>query len=157
MQTSRGKTHDLRCVSAGFIRHAPTVDGRLRCHVPARLGRTTPHIRFLFVAPHLWIGLPPDPASDDALALLLTFGSTNTWSGDSHPGSRAPCPAHVSDEVGLWPPSQRAHLDPGDSRSCPVSVRIFVRANSIAARRIASLLGPLASGTRMSGETPTFE
>ena len=41
----------------------PIVEGGLRCHVPARPGRTTPPIRFLFVAPHLWIGLPPDPAS----------------------------------------------------------------------------------------------
>ena len=31
--------------------------------MPARPGCTTPRIRFLFVAPHLWIGLPPDPTS----------------------------------------------------------------------------------------------
>jgi hypothetical protein len=31
--------------------------------VPARPGCTTPHIRFLFIAPQLWIQLPSDPAS----------------------------------------------------------------------------------------------
>ena len=58
-------------------------------------GCTTPNIRFLFVAPHLWIGLPPGPPRDRTLALLLTLGSTNTWYGDSHPTSYGPCPAHT--------------------------------------------------------------
>jgi hypothetical protein len=62
-ETSRGKTRNGPCVSAGFIKHAPCADGGLRGHVPARPRRTTPLIRFLFVAPHFWIGLPPDPAS----------------------------------------------------------------------------------------------
>ena len=62
-ETSRGKTQNFPCVNAGFIKHAPFADGGLRSHVPARPERTTPHIRFLFVAPHFWIGLPPDPAS----------------------------------------------------------------------------------------------
>jgi len=62
-QTSPGKTHSLRCVDAKFIKHAPTADGGLCCHLPAGPKRTTPHIRFLFVAPHLWVELPADPAS----------------------------------------------------------------------------------------------
>jgi hypothetical protein len=41
----------------------PFADGGLRGHVPTRPGCTTPLIRFLYVAPHLRIGLPPDPAS----------------------------------------------------------------------------------------------
>ena len=41
----------------------PCVDGGLCGHVPARPGCTTPQIRFLYVAPHLCIGLPPDSAS----------------------------------------------------------------------------------------------
>ena len=94
-QTSRGKTRNCRCVDAGFIKHTPIVDGGLRGHVPTRPGCTTPHIRFLFVAPHLWIGLPPGPPRDGTLALLLTLGSTNTWYGDSHPVSYVPCPAHT--------------------------------------------------------------
>jgi len=34
----------------------------LRTNVPFRKC-TTPHIRFLFVAPRFWIGLPSDPTS----------------------------------------------------------------------------------------------
>ncbi len=32
---------------------------------------------------------------DDALALLLAFGSPYTWHGDFHPVSRRSCPAHT--------------------------------------------------------------
>ena len=32
---------------------------------------------------------------DNALALLLTFGSTNTWYEDFHLASPVPCPAHT--------------------------------------------------------------
>jgi len=31
--------------------------------LPARPGCITPHIRFLFIAPQFWIGLPSDPIS----------------------------------------------------------------------------------------------
>ena len=63
VETSRGKTQNLPRVNAGFIKHAPLADGGLRGHVPTRPERTTPPIRFLFVAPRFWIGLPPDPTS----------------------------------------------------------------------------------------------
>src|SRR5688572_18582321 len=33
---------------------------------------------------------------DDALALLLAFGSAKTWLSDLHRLSNAPCPAHTS-------------------------------------------------------------
>jgi len=68
LQTSRGsfqyplegcKTQNCRCVNAEFIKRIPVADGRLRGHVPTRLRYVTPHIRFLFIAPQLWIGLPP--------------------------------------------------------------------------------------------------
>jgi len=62
-ETSRGKTQNFPCVDARFIKHAPLADGGLCGHVPTRPERTTPRIRFLFVAPHLWIGPPPDPTS----------------------------------------------------------------------------------------------
>jgi hypothetical protein len=62
-EISRGKTQSFLRVNAGFIKHAPVADGGLRGHVPTRPGRTTPHIRFLFVAPRIRIGLPPDPVS----------------------------------------------------------------------------------------------
>jgi hypothetical protein len=60
-EISRGKTRYLRCIDAGFTKCTPTADGGLRGHVPARPGCITPHIRFLFIAPQLWIGLPPAP------------------------------------------------------------------------------------------------
>ena len=69
--------------------------------MPARPECTTPHIRFLFVALHLWIGLP----SDDALALFLTFGSANTWYGDFHPASYVSCLAHTPEVSGGYQPS----------------------------------------------------
>ena len=57
----------------------PIAEGRLRGHVPTRLGCTTPRIRFLYVAPHLWIGLPPDPASRrrPCLRLAVTIPGTS--------------------------------------------------------------------------------
>jgi len=62
-EISRGKARHFRCASAGFTKYIPAADGGLRGHVPARPGCTTPHIRFLFIAPQLWVQLPPDPAS----------------------------------------------------------------------------------------------
>ena len=41
------------------------------------------------------LGFLQTPPHDDALALLLTFGSANTWYGDFHPVSPVPCPAHT--------------------------------------------------------------
>jgi len=43
--------------------HPTTADGGLRSHVPARPEYITPHIRFLFIVPQFWIGLPSDLAS----------------------------------------------------------------------------------------------
>ena len=62
-EISRGKTRYLRCIDAGFTKCTLTADGGLRSHVPARPRCITPHIRFLFIAPQLRIGLPPDLAS----------------------------------------------------------------------------------------------
>jgi len=55
-EISRGKTRYLRCIDAGFTKCTPTADGGLRGHVPARPEYITPDIRFLFIAPQLWIG-----------------------------------------------------------------------------------------------------
>jgi hypothetical protein len=35
------------------------------------------------------------PPHDDTLALLLTFGSANTWCEDFHFATSVPCPAHT--------------------------------------------------------------
>jgi hypothetical protein len=41
------------------------------------------------------LGFLQTPPHDDALALLLTFGSANTWYEDFHLASSVPCPAHT--------------------------------------------------------------
>jgi hypothetical protein len=41
------------------------------------------------------VGFLQTPPHDDALALLLTLGSANTWYGDLHPISYVPCLAHT--------------------------------------------------------------
>ena len=71
------------------------------------------------------LGFLQTPPRDDALALLLTFGSTNTWYGDFHPTSSAPCLAHTTlfgfqdgeDREG----QKRGEEDPGGQ---PVELRL---------------------------------
>ena len=48
------------------------------------------------------------PPRDDALALLLAFGSAKTWQPDFHRLSNAPCPAHTSkcSAAPAWRPLQ---------------------------------------------------
>jgi hypothetical protein len=41
------------------------------------------------------LGFLQTPSRDDALALLLAFGSANTWREDFHLTSSVPCPAHT--------------------------------------------------------------
>jgi len=41
------------------------------------------------------LGFLQTPPRDDALALLLAFGSAKTWQSDFHRLSNAPCPAHT--------------------------------------------------------------
>jgi len=41
------------------------------------------------------LGFLQTPPRDDALALLLTFGSANTWCEDLHLASSVPCLAHT--------------------------------------------------------------
>jgi len=42
------------------------------------------------------LGFLQTPPRDDAIALLLAFGSAKTWQSDLHRLSNAPCPAHTS-------------------------------------------------------------
>jgi hypothetical protein len=80
-QISQGKTQNVPRVDAGFIQHTPWENAGLRGHVPARPGCTTPQIRFVYLAPRFWIGLPSDPASrlspcpSPSLRLLLYLAS----------------------------------------------------------------------------------
>jgi hypothetical protein len=41
------------------------------------------------------LGFLQTPPRDDALALLLAFGSAKTWLSDFHRHSYVPCPAHT--------------------------------------------------------------
>ena len=41
------------------------------------------------------LGFLQTPPHDDALALLLTLSSANTWYRDFHPASHVPCLAHT--------------------------------------------------------------
>ena len=84
-EVSRGKSYSLRCIDAGFIKHAPLWMEDFVVACPLVPG--VPHLisgscssprtfapRFLQTPPH-----------GDALALRLSFGSTSAWTGDSHP------------------------------------------------------------------------
>jgi hypothetical protein len=95
VQISQGKTRNFQCVSAGFIKHTPLQMEDFAVTCP--LVPSVPHLRsgsctsprifgldFLQTSPH-----------DDALALLLTFGSANTWCEDFHLTSYVPCLAHT--------------------------------------------------------------
>ena len=69
--------------------------------------------------PHLTLGSCSSPRTfgldflqtssrDDALALLLAFGSAYTWHEDFHLASSVPCPAHTASTSGgaLFAPSE---------------------------------------------------
>ena len=75
--------------------HPNAADGELHGHVPARPECITPHIRFLFIAPQLWIGLPSDPASRRRPCPSPCLRLCTTWPSDFHRRSNAPCPAHT--------------------------------------------------------------
>ena len=84
-QISCGQLPYLRCIDAGLIKHAPLwmEDFVVACllvpSVPHLVSGSCPSLhtfvpRFLQTPPH-----------GDALALPMSFGSTNTWTGDFHP------------------------------------------------------------------------
>jgi hypothetical protein len=63
MPISQGKTQHLLRVDAGFTTCPSLADGGLRGPGPTRPRCTTPPLRFLFVAPRVWMGLPSDATS----------------------------------------------------------------------------------------------
>jgi len=95
LQASRSKTQNVPCVDAGFIKHAPP--WREGFAVTCQLAPGVPHLVSGFCSSPRTFGLGflQTPPRDDALALLLTFGSTYTWYGDFHPASSESCPAHT--------------------------------------------------------------
>ena len=54
------------------------------------------------------------PPHGDALALLLAFGSADTWHGDLHPVSSVPCLAHTCVSA-----ADGACTEPGSGESLP--------------------------------------
>ncbi len=94
---SRGKPYYFRCIDAGFIKYAPNVNGGLRCSVPARPERTTPHIQFLFVTPHLRsAALPSDTASQLCPCASLVLRLHVLLDRGLSPPSNTTCTAHTS-------------------------------------------------------------
>jgi hypothetical protein len=103
VQISQGKTRNFRCVNAGFIKHTPLQmeDFVVTCPlVPGvphlRSGSCTPDQVRGRLASIFGLGFLQTPPHSDALALLLTFGSANTWCEDFHLTSFVPCLAHMS-------------------------------------------------------------
>ncbi|MCL5423194.1 MAG: hypothetical protein M1461_12085, partial [Nitrospirae bacterium] len=95
-QTSRSKTQNLQCVNAGFIKH--TFSQMEVFAVTCRLVLSVPHlISGSCSSPRIFgLGFLQTLPHDNALALLLAFGSASTWHGDFHPVSSVPCPAHTT-------------------------------------------------------------
>jgi hypothetical protein len=65
--------------------------------VTCPLAPVTPHLISSSCSSPRRLGLDflQTPPRDDALALLLTFGSAYTWCRDFHPTSCVPCLAHT--------------------------------------------------------------
>src|SRR5262245_28180911 len=94
MQISQGKTQNCPCVGAGLIKHThPRMEDFV---VGCPLVPGVPHLLSGSCASPRTFGLGflQTPPPDDALALLLAFGSADTWRG-VHPTSSVPCLAHT--------------------------------------------------------------
>lgn len=94
-EISQGKTQDVPRVDAGFIKHTP-----LRMEdfaVTCPLVPSVPHLisGSCSSSRALGLGFLQTPPHGDALALLLAFGSANTWRGGSHPARLVSCLAHT--------------------------------------------------------------
>jgi hypothetical protein len=94
-QISRGKLSYLPCIDAGFIKYAPPVDGGLYGRVPTRPERTTPHIRFVSLAPHVRSTLPSDPASRRRPCASLVLRLHAYLDRGLSPPSMTACTAHT--------------------------------------------------------------
>jgi hypothetical protein len=95
LQISQGKTRNSQCVNAGFIKHTPWQMEDFAVTCP--LVPDVPHlVSGSCSSPRIFgLGFLQTPPRDDALALLLSFGSANTWYEDLHLTSYMPCLAHT--------------------------------------------------------------
>ena len=94
-QISRGQRSYRRCRDAGCITYAPAVDGGLRGGVPTRPERTTPHIRFVSLAPHLRSTRPSDPTSRGRPCASLVLRLHAHLDRGLSPPSITACTAHT--------------------------------------------------------------
>ena len=84
-QISRGKLSYRPCIDAGFIKHSPMWMEGFAVACPLVPSCTTPRIGFVSLPLTFVPRFLQTPPHGDALALPLSFGSTNTWTGDFHP------------------------------------------------------------------------
>ena len=122
---SPGTTPNVPRVDAGFITHTPLRMEDFAVTCPLVPGGPTPRIRFLCVAPHVWIGLPPDPTSrwtplpfsspsaprSPGTRTFTSLVLCHAW--HTRKSSAARCPARplqrvlgitiVNDEIRAWP------------------------------------------------------
>ena len=87
IQISQGKTQNVPRVDAGFIKHTPLRMEDFAVTCPLVPG--VPHlVSGSCSSPRAFgLGFLQTPPHDDALALLLAFGSANTWREDFSPRS----------------------------------------------------------------------
>jgi hypothetical protein len=124
-EISQGKTQNGSRVDAGFIKHTP-----LRMEdfaVTCPLVPSAPHLVSGSCSSPRAVGLDflRTPSRDDALVLLLAFGSAKTWHGDSHPARSVSCLAHTLRFSGG---AQRRPLQPvvsPQNSSLPMSLAAF--------------------------------
>jgi hypothetical protein len=64
-------------------------------------GGTLPLVALACGEPYASLRLQTQPR-DCAIALLLAFGSTNTWRGDLHPTISVPCLEHMCSSADAW-------------------------------------------------------
>ena len=119
MEISQGKTRNFQCVDAGFIKHTPLQMEDFVVTCP--LVPSVPHLRSgSCTSPRIFgLGFLQTPPHDDALALLLTLGSANTWYEDFHLTSYVPCLAHtprLSSGLILYQVTKDLYIKPRCSR-----------------------------------------
>jgi hypothetical protein len=92
---SQGKTQHVPRVDAGFLQYTPGGWGTSRSRArSSRVHHTSYPVPVRRPARVDWASSRPH-LTVDALALLLAFGSANTWHEDLHLARSVPCLAHT--------------------------------------------------------------
>ena len=95
MEISQGKTRHFRRMSAGFTKCTqPQMEGfAVTCPLAPSASRLISG--FCSSPRNFGFGFLQTLPRNNALAVLLAFGSAKTWPQDFHLGSYVPCPAHT--------------------------------------------------------------